>query len=143
MIGSGQGRARPWPIHGFAALLAGLALFHLVQGLADIGAQQQAYEAVYPGVPWNQDWTIVATSAWFTIELIPAVLVWLFASRFARWLLAAMVLLGAGQLLLASVPATPAGMMTLALRMFALGLLLLPAAQPWFGQGREGDALAR
>ncbi|HEX5644404.1 MAG TPA: hypothetical protein VFX62_02690 [Erythrobacter sp.] len=120
--------------------MAGLALFNLLSSLADLGAKQQHYEALMAGFPWTRDWTIVATSAWFTVELIPAALVWLLASRFARWLIATVVLLGTVQLAAGMVALTPWSLAGLGLRAAALALLFLPMAQPWFNHGRRLDA---
>lgn len=121
--------------------MAGLAIGHLGLGFVDLAARQHAYAALVPGFAWNRDWTIVATSAWFTIELIPAVLVWLCASRFARGFVLAMLALALANLLL-RMDAEWADLARIGLRAGAVALLYLPAANPWFDTGRMPDATA-
>lgn len=76
---------RPPSIWLFGVISLYLAIRHLVIGLGSLEYMEGVFERTAPWFPWNEDWTIVTLSAWFTIELIPVGLVFLFASRFARW----------------------------------------------------------
>ncbi|MXO88537.1 hypothetical protein [Alteraurantiacibacter aestuarii] len=93
------------------------------------------------GVALTDDWVIVITSARLSIALIPVLLVWFLASRFARWMV---TVLAIGRLinmpaivglLLQSdgatfYPVTFLGAQALAL--FAAGMLFTPQARNWF-----------
>jgi hypothetical protein len=131
---------RPLAIHLFAGILLALAGFNLAAALFDLPAQQEMLASLGLGLEWNRDWTIVTSSAWFTIELIPISLVWLAASRFARWLIASMAAIKV-VLILTNLPmlyALPGilGGQTIALG--AVALLFTRGANEWFAR-REPD----
>jgi len=113
-----------------------------VQAITHLPEAQAALEAG-TGWPLDRDWAIVITSARLTIALIPVALVWLTASRIARWLVLAMAL---GKLLMA--PANLAAMApgetvsplllgALALSLGGAALLLTPSASRWFAPSRR------
>lgn len=83
---------RPWPIWLFAGIASFLAVRNLIIGLNGLKRSQFEFERMATWFEWDRDWTIVALSAWFTIEMIPILLVVLFASRFARWFISATAL---------------------------------------------------
>lgn len=133
---------RPAGINAFAMILLALAAWNLSAALFDLPAQQEALAALGLGLQWNRDWTIVASSAWFTIELIPIALVWLVASPFARWFIVgvtatkALLVISNLQMLYAF-PGVLAGQM---ISFCAVALLFTRGANDWFSPGREVDA---
>ena len=86
---------RPWTIWLFAALSTALVISNLVQQLLEPLVALSRYGWLAPGYDWDEDSLIVASSAAFTINMIPIVLIWAFAVRFARWLVLAMALIPA------------------------------------------------
>jgi len=132
---------RPASIHLFAAVLLTLAIANLATALWDLPAQENFLRSFGLGLEWNRDWTIITSSAWFTIELIPIALVWLAASRFARGfisVLAAIKLV----LLLWNLPvlyALPGMAFGQLVALSAVALLYTRAANHWFAK-REVDA---
>ena len=125
---------RPWAINLFAAILLSFATLNLATALFDLPAQEEALRSLGMGLEWNRDWTIVASSAWFTIELIPIALVWLVASRFARMFLLAMAALKA-VLMLGNLPmlyALPGLLAGHVITIGAIALLFTRSAHQWF-----------
>ena len=125
---------RPFAINLFAAILLGLALVNLTVALFDLPAQEEFLKSLGLGFEWNRDWTIVASSAWFTIELIPIALVWLAASRFARWFIAAMAVVKVF-LILTNLPmiyVIPGILLGQSISLGAVTLLFTRQANDWF-----------
>lgn len=125
---------RPLAINAFAVVLLGLATLNLTVALFDLPAQQEFLASLGMGLEWNRDWTIVTSSAWFTIELIPIALVWLFASRFARRFVLAMALLKT-LLILTNLPmlyAIPGLLVGQVVSLGAVALLYERRANAWF-----------
>lgn len=127
---------RPRAINAFAIVLLTLAIWNLATALFDLPAQQEFLTSLGLGLDWNRDWTIVSSSAWFTIELIPIGLVWLFASRFARRFI---VMMAAIKLLLilgslTMLYALPGIFLGQAIALAAVGLLFERGANAWFEQ---------
>ena len=150
-------RSRPWAINLFAAILLTFAMLNLATALFDLPAQEEALRSLGLGLEWNRDWTIVASSAWFTIELIPIALVWLFASlpqdlcgflegrsRFARLFLLAMAALKA-VLMLSNLPmlyALPGLLAGHVITIGAIALLFTHSANRWFNPPDRPDPRA-
>ena len=131
---------RPLSINLFAGILLALAAWNLVVALFDLPAQEEFLRSLGLGLEWNRDWTIVTSSAWFTIELIPIALVWLAASRFARAFIACMaglkvVLILTNLPMLYALPGILAGQL---ISLAAVALLFTRGAQQWF-ERREVD----
>jgi hypothetical protein len=131
---------RPLAVNAFAAILLALAAWNLAAALWDLPAQEEILRSLGLGFEWNRDWTIVASSAWFTVELIPIAAVWLFASRFARGFITAMAAIKV-VLILSNLPmlyALPGILLGQSLSLLAVALLYTPAANAWF-ERREQD----
>ena len=133
---------RPLSIHLFAGTLLAIACWNLAVALFDLPAQEEFLRSLGLGLDWNRDWTIVTSSAWFTIELIPIALVWLFASRFARAFIACMaglkaVLLVSNLTMLYALPGVFAGQ---SIALAAVALLFTRGARDWFNQERIDPA---
>lgn len=125
---------RPFAINLFAAILLGLALVNLTVALFDLPAQEEFLASLGLGFEWNRDWTIVASSAWLTIELIPILLVWLVASRIARWFITGMALIKVF-LILTNLPmiyVIPGILLGQSISLGAVALLFTQAANDWF-----------
>lgn len=83
---------RPRAIRWFAAVFLLSALLSFAHSMSHVG-QHVAYLAErMPGWHIGRDEAIVMLSARLSIAFIPVALVWLFASRVARWLVTAMAL---------------------------------------------------
>ncbi|MEM9500211.1 MAG: hypothetical protein AAF941_00065 [Pseudomonadota bacterium] len=135
---------RPLSINLFAGILLALACWNLTVALFDLSAQQEILNSLGLGFEWNRDWTIVTSSAWFTIELIPVALVWLIASRFARWFITAMATIKVA-LILTNLPmlyALPGVLAGQSISLAAVALLFMRGANTWFDRPRESDARA-
>lgn len=133
--------SRPRTVKAFAVIVLALACWNLATALFDLPAQESFLRALGLGFEWNRDWTIVASSAWFTIELIPIALVWFFASRFARWLVLAMAVIKL-LLLLSNPPllyAVPGLLIGSLITFGAIGLLFSRDAAGWFNPEAEVD----
>ena len=127
---------RPLAINLFAAILLGLALVNLTVALFDLPAQEEFLKSLGLGFDWNRDWTIVMSSAWFTIELIPIALVWLIASRFARWFITGMAVIKV-VLILTNLPmiyVIPGILIGQAISLGAVALLFTSGANEWFSK---------
>ncbi|MEQ8410315.1 MAG: hypothetical protein RIC51_01555 [Erythrobacter sp.] len=136
-------KERPLAVNAFAAVLLGLAAWNLVVALWDLPAQEEILRSLGLGFEWNRDWTIVASSAWFTVELIPVVAVWLLASRFARGLITAMAGIKVA-LILSNLPmlyALPGILVGQSISLLAVALLYTRAANAWFGKEADDPAL--
>ncbi len=132
---------RPRSVKAFAAIVLALACWNLATALFDLPGQEGFLRSLGLGFEWNRDWTIVASSAWFTIELIPIALVWFFASGFARWLVLAMASLKL-LLLLSNPPllyAVPGLLMGSLVTFGAIALLFSRDAAGWFNPAEEVD----
>ena len=132
---------RPWSIHAFAAILLGIASWNLANALFDLPAQQEFLASLGLGLEWNRDWTIITSSAWFTIELIPVAWVWLFASRFARKFVTVMAAIKLALLIvnLSFLYALPGILLGQAIPILAVSLLYIPDAERWFARPEERD----
>lgn len=132
---------RPWPINLFALTLLAIATLNLGAALFDLNAQQEFLRTLGLGFMQNRDGAIIASSAWFTIELIPIVLVWVIASRFARGFITVMAvfkgILLLGDLLLYY--ALPGLMVGQAIALAAVALLYTRDADAWFAK-EEADS---
>lgn len=128
--------ARPWPINLFALTLLTIATLNLAAALLDLEAQQEFLRTLGLGFMQNRDGAIIASSAWFTIELIPIALVWVAASRFARGFITVMAAIKAllllGDLLLFY--ALPGLMVGQAIALAAVALLYTRDADAWFAK---------
>jgi hypothetical protein len=125
-------------LFAFAFIAQALATFwhditHLAQAQATLATD-------IPAIDFDRDLTIVAVSARLTIALIPVALVWLVASRVARWLVVAFALgklvMAARDLVLAG-PGdtfTPLWLAPLLLTLASAALLLTPGAARWFSR---------
>lgn len=134
---------RPLAVHAFAAVLLGLAAWNLAAALWDLPAQEEILRSLGLGFEWNRDWTIVASSAWFTIELIPVTAVWLLASRFARGFITAMAGIKA-VLILSNLPmlyALPGVLVGQSISLVAVALLYTREANAWFAKERDDPAV--
>jgi len=134
---------RPLPVNAFAAVLLGFATFNLAVALRDLPAQAEMLRSLGLGIEWNRDWTIVASSAWFTVELIPIAAVWLWASRFARNFVTAMaglkvVLILSNLPLLVALPGVLAGQ---SISLVAVVLLFTRPANAWFARKPDDTAV--
>jgi len=132
---------RPITVNLFALILLAIAGLNLGSALFDLPAQEEALKALGLGLEWNRDWTIVASSAWFTVELIPIALIWLLGSKFARWLLVSMAIIKSilmfGNLpMLYAAPGLLAGNL---LAMGAIALLFTRDANRWFETAPQTD----
>ena len=141
---------RPWAIRLFALLFVGQAIGSFWQNLTHLAATQAMIALIAPEWPHDSDAAIVYVSARLTIALIPVALVWLLASRIARWLVLALAL---GKLVmlplnLSWLPAgeapSPLWLASQFLSVLGAGLLLTPAAARWFRLGvcRAADTFA-
>lgn len=133
---------RPAAINAFAAILLAIAIWNLASALLDLPGQQALLEALGLGPSWGRDGTIVASSAWFTIELIPIALVWLTASRFARWFIVSMTALKAVLVIanLDMVYAFPGKFAGLSISAAAVALLFTRGGNAWFERQEAVDA---
>lgn len=136
---------RPLTIHLFAAAFLASAVIAYLGGLWGIEKQMALFEANVPELDWSEDAVIVILSARLSIAFIPVALVWLFASRVARWLV---TVLGLGKLI--NVPQAvelvadgealdPTWTASLVLALLAVAMLFLPASNRWFALGEEID----
>jgi len=130
---------RPWSVRLFALLFMAAATLGLIDHLGHLHELAATLGDYAPDMA-NRDEAIVAASARFTIALIPVALIWLLASRVARWLVSGMALLklagfvttyadGLRSLALASMIASLAG----------AALLFTPSASGWLRRKGEGD----
>jgi len=129
---------RPPSINLFAGILGALACWNLSVALFDLPAQQELLASLGLGLDWNRDWTIITSSAWFTIELIPIALVWLVAAEFARWFITAMAVIKIA-LILANLPmlyALPGILVGQSISLVAVALLFTKGANAWFAGDR-------
>lgn len=133
---------RPWAINLFALILLVIACLNLSTALLDLPEQEEFLRALGLGFEWDRDWTIVASSAWFTVELIPIALVWLFASRFARAFISAMAVVKALMIVgdLLTLYALPGLMLGQGIALVAVTLLYSRDANEWFARERIDPA---
>ncbi|WP_271439742.1 hypothetical protein [Pontixanthobacter luteolus] len=116
--------------------------------MANISGHQALLTQTIPEIVWSRDLTIVVVSARLSIALIPIALVWFFAARFARWMIA---LLAFGRLInlpgLFAMLGYSSSMFALqstsmALAFIAAALLFTPKANDWFSnKGRTNAAI--
>lgn len=123
---------RPLAIRVFAAAFLAAALLRLARGLSDLPLAETVYALHLPWLAWGRDATIIALSAEFTIALIPIAWIYLFAARFARWLV-----LGFGALRLAFLD--PAALTGAVLVAIAMAGLLTPQASRWFARTPQSE----
>ncbi|WP_299195906.1 hypothetical protein [uncultured Erythrobacter sp.] len=76
---------RPWPIWLFASATTYIAVNRLIGSLGNLNATMFDFRNMFTFVEWNRDLAIIAICAWFTIDMIPVILVLAFAASFARW----------------------------------------------------------
>lgn len=134
---------RPLAVHAFAAILLVLAAWNLAAALWNLPAQEEILRSLGLGFEWNRDWTIVASSAWFTVELIPIAAIWLWASRFARGFITAMAAIKV-VLILSNLPmlyALPGVLVGQSISLVAVALLYTRAANAWFDKERSYGAV--
>lgn len=118
---------RPLAIRIFAAAFLAAALLRLVRGLGQLPLTETVYAVNFPWIAWDRDLTIITLSAEFTIALIPILWIYLFAARFARWLV-----LGFGALRLVFLD--PTALAGAGLALIAMASLLTPQAARWFAR---------
>lgn len=131
-------RRRPLSIRLFAAcfLLSGLIAF--VDGLRNWQDLAVLMQVHVPEMAWSWDEMVVLLSARLSIALIPVLLVWFMASRFAQWLVTIMALgklfnlPDAIALLRAGAPLDAAWGSSLVLSLVAVAMLFTPASREWF-----------
>ncbi|MBI1404027.1 MAG: hypothetical protein GC147_12545 [Porphyrobacter sp.] len=134
---------RPLAIRVFVAAFLAAATIRLGQGLADVELAALGLARRAPWLAWNHDTTIVALSAEFTIALIPIAWIYLYAARFARWLVlvfgtfrlwaawpGVLLALRAGSI-------APLHWAEPALLLAAMVSLVTPGARRWFAKARE------
>lgn len=134
---------RPLAVQAFAAILLALAAWNLAAALWDLPAQEEILRSLGLGFEWNRDWTIVASSAWFTVELIPIAAIWLWASRFARGFITAMAAIKV-VLILSNLPmlyALPGVLVGQSTSLAAVALLYTRAANVWFDKESSDGAV--
>ncbi|MEM7665304.1 MAG: hypothetical protein AAF250_05565 [Pseudomonadota bacterium] len=132
---------RPFSINLFAGILLTLACWNLTVALFDLPAQQEFLASLGLGLEWNRDWTIVTSSAWFTIELIPVALVWIAGSAFARGFITAMAAIKVA-LILTNLPmlyALPGILAGQSISLAAVALLFTRGANEWFASEPQVD----
>jgi len=131
---------RPWAVRLFALAFLAQALAIFWHDITHLAQTQAALAAGMPGIAMDRDLTIITVSARLTIALIPVALVWLVASRLARWLIVAFAL---GKLLMmpynlgTTVPGdaiAPLWLGSLLLSLAGAALLLTPGAGRWFAR---------
>ncbi len=130
---------RPLSINLFAGILIALACWNLAVALFDLTAQQEFLASLGLGLEWNRDWTIITSSAWFTIELIPIALVWLAAAGFARWFITTMAAIKV-VLILTNLPmlyALPGILAGQSISLAAVALLFTRGANDWFASSQS------
>ena len=147
---------RPWTIWLFALVSTAFAINGLWQDLSEFGtATRHLWWA--PSSRWSEEELIVVACTAFTIKLIPILLVWVFASSFARWFILAMTILPIPFALL-QLPIQLAWMrengfsgeqarvmlmwsgMWIAITFLLVALLFLPASNRWFARPKDEGA---
>ena len=83
---------RPWPVRVFAAAFLMAAIIRLSVDLQTPWRTVFDLSARFPALDITRDHAIIILCAQFTIACIPIALIWFLASRFARWMIVAMVL---------------------------------------------------
>lgn len=137
---------RPWPIWTFAIILVLYGIFNLISGLTFLPNQELVLRRQFPSIDWNEDLVIVWVSAQFTIVLIPIIAVWVFASRFAQFMVTIMALVSlpwiGSYLRTAYLYGVTdwVGLTQAAVVVFAAGLLFLPSSRKWLRQEAANDA---
>ncbi len=138
---------RPRSIQLFAISFLGAATCAFFVGLGNLELKQAAFAATFAWDGWNRDWTIVTLSAVLSIALIPVALIYVFASRIARWLVAIFTLIE-----LARLPGMIGAFQAIGgatkwsyfaqpvLLTVALVFLFLPTSNRWFYQGKDATA---
>ncbi len=137
---------RPWPILTFTAITTYIATMRLWEGLNHLSYTVARLNGMLPAIDWNRDLAIIYTSAWFTIDIIPVILVVAFAARFARLFIGAMSLAPLALLLTnieyaSAYPNFLVPSIVMALVPVALAMLLwTKSASRYFAQGGVDDA---
>ncbi len=132
---------RPLAICLFGALFTTQALLAFLHAVGRLGEMQVALSASLPLLAIDRDLTIVAICARLTIALIPVAMVWFFASRPARWLVLAMVLVrlllvpAHAERLLAGEALSLLWLGSLLLALLGAALLFTRDAARWFACG--------
>lgn len=136
---------RPWSITLFALLFAGAAAVTLASSLMHLDRQVALLARDWPAIA-TRDGAIILASARCTISLIPVALIWLLASRAARWLVLAMSLakLVARPQALADSSANGASILVIAapliVSLIGVALLFTPGAAQWLRPKGSRDA---
>lgn len=91
-------RPRPLAIKLFALLFVAKALTAFYFDIGTIESQLTYYSGRYPEFDFTRDTMIVITCARLTIAAIPVVLIWYYASNFAKWMATFLALLPAFRL---------------------------------------------
>ena len=136
-------RRRPLSIRLFAACFLMSALIAFVDGLRGWRDLANLMQLHFPEMAWTWDAVVVLLSARLSIALIPVLLVWFLASRFAQWLVTLMVLgklfnvPDAVALVRGGSALDPAWTASLVLSLIAAALLFTPASRHWFSTRGE------
>ena len=134
---------RPWTIWGFVLAFMVAASFQLIQNFANPLLASMRYSDRFPAFEWTHDWVVVASSAEFTIALIPVIMIFGFAFRFARIFVAifgALKLLPHAwdfDLILLSIELRPSLLVPPAAILLAICLLYSPTANRWLRKLEE------
>ena len=137
---------RPWPIHVFAAIFGGIALYGLIVDLQSLDVWVLELTRIVPEVDWDRDRTIIVFSARFTIVMIPIVAIWGFGSGIARLIVAGMTLLSLPGAAMQIYDRWGMGFETWGrpavlsfLTIGAVSVLFTASAKSWFGKERAID----
>lgn len=134
---------RPWSIRLFALAFLFAAMWRLLDHLLNPLSAWFLYSERFPQIEWTGDLVIVASSAEFTIALIPIVWIFGLGSRVARWIV---TLFGIYKLLpyswspdliLFSIESNPLLLVPFLATVLALVMLYVPASGRWFDRSRE------
>lgn len=129
---------RPACVRIFAALFLFIGLSGLLDGLTHLPAAQQMLSERFRWISWDREWAIIALSAQFTISLIPVTLIYLFASRFARWLIVIFGIMKLSLLVLhpelaaAELHLRPMFIIPPVMMVIAVGMLFTAGPNAWF-----------
>ena len=138
-------RTRPASITIFAIAFFASSLIPYVESLTEISDRQTVLQKLYPFFDWSHDAVIVWLSAWLSIALIPIVMVWLSAIRFARWMVTVMTVAKLGGMVLILPTLMKYGLIqplvwaSTMLGLLAAAMLFTPASNHWFAHKGGAD----
>lgn len=136
---------RPLPIRLFALLLLTQAIADCAEQMMHLADVEAMLATRLPQFAVSRDGAIISACVRLTIALVPVALVWLWASRLARWLV---LVLAMGKLVMAphnialmapDEPLSPLWLASLLLSLVGAALLFTPGASRWFA--RRGRTL--